>query len=293
MKKKKKIQIGRILLPYAMVTPIIILLLVFTFYPIVNMVYLSFFENGLKGNVFVGWANYQRLFMGEGFINAFKNTLIYMGFTTLFLIFLGLVFALSLQRDSRINALAQKMMFLPHICSMLAISLIWQWLMDDEGLLNALFSFFNLPALRWLNSSATSLLSIMLVVIWKGIGYHALLLLSSVKSIPTELLEAAELDDAGKWRTFWKITFPMLTPQLFFLLITLTMNSFKVFDVVRLMTQGGPGSSSDVLVYYIYRYAREYNKYGIGSAAGVILMIILFGFTLVYFRVVEKKVHYQ
>ena len=291
--KKKKVQIGRVVLPYAMVAPIMILLLVFTFYPIVNMIYLSFFENKLNGNVFVGWANYQRLFMGEGFVNAFTNTLIYMVFVTLFVIFLGLVLALSLQRDTKINAIAQRVMFLPHICAMLAISLIWQWLMDDEGLLNALFSFFNLPALRWLNSSATSLLSIMLVVIWKGLGYHALLLLSSVKSIPTELLEAAELDDAGKWRTFWKITFPMLTPQLFFLLITLTMNSFKVFDVVRLMTGGGPGSSSDVLVYYIYRYAREYNKYGIGSAAGVILMIILFGFTLVYFRVVEKKVHYQ
>lgn len=290
---KKKVHIGRFVLPYAMVAPIMILLLVFTFYPIVNMIYLSFYDNGLKGNVFVGFANYERLFMGDGFINAFKNTLIYMVFVTIFLIFLGLVFAISLQRDTRINALAQRMMFLPHICAMLAVSLIWQWLMDDEGLLNALFGFFNLPALRWLNSSATSLLSIMLVVIWKGVGYYALLLLSSVKSIPTELLEAAELDDAGKWRTFWKITFPMLTPQLFFLLITITMNSFKVFDVVRLMTSGGPGSSSDVLVYYIYRYAREYNKYGIGSAAGVILMIILFGFTLVYFRVVEKKVHYQ
>ena len=206
---------------------------------------------------------------------------------------MGLVFAISLQRDTKINALAQRVMFLPHICAMLAVSLIWQWLMDEEGLLNMLFEFFELPALSWLNSSATSLLSIMIVVIWKGIGYHALILLSSVKSIPTELLEAAELDDAGKWRTFWKITFPMLTPQLFFLLITLTMNSFKVFDVVRLMTGGGPGSSSDVLVYYIYRYAREYNKYGIGSAAGVILMIILFFFTLIYFRVVEKKVHYQ
>lgn len=291
--KKKKIQIGRLVLPYAMVAPIMIILIVFTFYPIVNMVYLSFFENGLKGNVYVGLANYQRLFMGEGFLNAFKNTLIYMGFTTIFLIFLGLLLALSLQKDSKINALAQRVMFLPHICAMLAISLIWQWLMDEEGLLNMLFEFFKLPALSWLNSSVTSLLSIMIVVIWKGLGYHALILLSSVKSIPPELLEAAELDDAGKWRTFWKITFPLLTPQLFFLLITLTMNSFKVFDVVRLMTGGGPGSSSDVLVYYIYRYAREYNKYGIGSAAGVILMIILFFFTLIYFRVVEKKVHYQ
>jgi len=224
---KKKVKFGSLVLPYAMVAPAIILLIVFTFWPIVNMVYLSFFESGLKGNVFVGWANYQRLFMGDQFTSAFTNTLIYMVFVTFFVIFLGLVFALSLQRDKRINAIAQRVMFLPHICSMLAISLIWQWLMDDEGLLNALFSFFNLPAFRWLNSSATSLLSIMLVVIWKGVGYYALLLLSSVKSIPTELLEAADLDDAGKLRTFFKITLPMLSPQLFFLLITITMNSSR------------------------------------------------------------------
>lgn len=291
--KKKKIQIGRLILPYAMVAPIMILLLVFTFYPIVNMIYLSFFDSGIKGNVFVGWANYQRLFMGEGFVNALKNTIVYMLFTTLAIIILALLFALSLQRDSRINSIAQRLMYFPNLCAMLAVSLIWQWLMDDEGLLNALFSFFNLPALRWLNDSTTSLLSIMIVVIWKSIGSNALLLLSSVKSIPAELLEAADLDDAGKFRTFWRITFPMLTPQLFFMLITMTMNSFKVFDVVRLMTGGGPGSSSDVLVYYIYRYAREYNKYGIGSAAGVILLIILLGFSVIYFKHLEKKVHYQ
>lgn len=290
---KKKVHIGRIVLPYAMVLPAIALLTIFTMYPIVNMVYMSFYDNGLKGNVFVGWDNYKRLFMGDQFVSACNNTLIYMVFVTFFLIFLGLVFALSLQRDTKINALAQRMMFLPHICSGLAISLIWQWLMDDEGLLNALFSFFNLPALRWLNSSATSLLSIMLVVIWKGVGYYALLLLASVKSIPTELLEAADLDDAGKLRTFFKITLPMLSPQLFFLLITITMNSVKVFDIVRIMTGGGPGNSSDVLVYYIYRYAREYNKYGIGCAAGTILLIILLILTFIYFRVVEKKVHYQ
>ena len=167
---KKKVKFGSLVLPYAMVAPAIILLLVFTFWPIVKMVYLSFFESGLKGDVFVGWANYKRLFMGDQFTSAVENTLIYMVFVTFFVIFLGLVFALSLQRNKKINAIAQRMMFLPHICSMLAISLIWQWLMDDEGLLNALFQFFNLPAFKWLNSSATSLLSIMLVVIWKGVG---------------------------------------------------------------------------------------------------------------------------
>ena len=165
--------------------------------------------------------------------------------------------------------------------------------MDDEGLFNMVLGFFNIAPLRWLNDSTTSLLSIMIVAIWKGIGYYALILLSSVKSIPTELIEAADLDDAGKLRTFFKITLPMLSPQLFFLLITLTINSFKVFDSVRLMTGGGPGNSSDVLVYWIYRYSMEYNKYGLACAGGTVLLIILLILTVVYFRVVGKKVHYQ
>jgi len=292
---KKKLKIGKLVLPYAMVIPTMLLLAVFVFYPLVNMVYLSFFDyNLLKDKVFVGFDNYYRLFfIQKDFKEALLNTIIYMAGVTFFLIFLGLVFALWLQRDSKINALAQRLMFFPHICSMLAISLIFQWMMDEEGLFNMVLGFFNIAPLRWLNSSTTSLLSVMIVAIWKGIGYYALILLSSVKSIPTELMEAAELDDAGKIRTFFKITLPMLSPQLFFLLITITINTFKVFDAVRLMTAGGPGNSSDVLVYWIYRYSIEYNKYGLACAGGTILLIILLILTVVYFRVVGKKVHYQ
>lgn len=292
---KKKIRIGRLVLPYAMVIPTVILLAVFVFYPLANMVYLSFFDyNLLKEKVFCGFDNYYRLFfIQKDFKEALWNTIIYMIGVTFFLIFLGLVFALWLQRDSKINSIAQRLMFFPNICSMLAISLIFQWMMDDQGLFNLVLGFFNIPPLRWLNSSTTSLLSVMIVAIWKGIGYYALILLSSVKSIPTELMEAAELDDAGKLRTFFKITLPMLSPQLFFLLITITINTFKVFDAVRLMTAGGPGNSSDVLVYWIYRYSIEYNKYGLACAGGTVLLVILLILTLIYFRVVGKKVHYQ
>lgn len=292
---KKKMKIGRLAFPYMLVIPTMILLAVFVFYPLVNMVYLSFFDyNLLNEKIFCGFDNYYRIFcIQPDFLPALKNTVIYMAGVTIFLISLGLIFALWLQRDSKINAIAQRLMFFPNICSMLAISLIFQWLMDDEGLFNVVLGFFNVAPIRWLNSSTTSLLSVMIVAIWKGIGYYALILLSSVKSIPTELIEAADLDDAGKLRTFFKITLPMLSPQLFFLLITITINSFKVFDAVRLMTGGGPGNSSDVLVYWIYRYAFEYNKYGLACAGGTILLIILSILTLVYFRVVGKKVHYQ
>lgn len=292
---KKKIHIGRLVLPYAMIIPTMALLAVFVFYPLVNMVYLSFFDyNLLTEKKFCGFDNYYRLFfIQKDFQMAMKNTLVYMVGVTFFLIFLGLVFALWLQRDSKINSIAQRIMFLPNICSGLAIALIFQWLMDDEGLFNAVLNAFKLPGLRWLNSSTTALLSIMIVAIWKGVGYYALILLSSVKAIPTELLEAADLDDAGKIRTFFKISLPMLSPQLFFLLITITINTFKVFDMVRLMTRGGPGNSTDVLVYFIYRYSIEYNKYGLACAAGTVLLVFLLILTVIYFRVVGKKVYYQ
>ena len=292
---KRKVKIGRLVLPYAMVMPTMVLLAVFTFYPIVNMVYLSFFDyNLLKEKTFCGFDNYYRIFFVQSdFVEALTNTLIYMAGVTFFMLFLGIIFALWFQQDSKINALAQRLMFFPHLCSMLAISLIFQWLMDDEGLFNAVLSFLNLTPIKWLNSSATSLLSVMIVAIWKNMGYYALILTSAVKSIPTELVEAAQLDDAGKIRTFFKITLPMLSPQLFYLLITITIGTFKVFETVRLMTNGGPGNSSDVLVFWIYRYAMQYNKYGLACAGGTVLLVILCILTIVYFRVISKKVHYQ
>jgi sn-glycerol 3-phosphate transport system permease protein len=125
------------------------------------------------------------------------------------------------------------------------------------------------------------------------VGYYALIMLSAVKSIPVELLEAADLDNSGKLRTFFKIQLPMLSPQIFFLVITITMGSFKVFDSVRLMTGGGPNGSSDVLVYYIYRQAMENSMTGLACAAGTCLLILLLGLNIVYFRSMSNKVHYQ
>jgi sn-glycerol 3-phosphate transport system permease protein len=292
--RRKKIHIGRLVLPYAMVLPTIILLGVFTFYPSIDMVINSFYDvNPFKGNTYVGFANYEKLFQHPEFWPSVKNTLIYTVGSVVFLIVLGLVFALWLQRSTFINGIAHRLMFLPHLCSGLTIAMVWSWLLDEQGMFNLVLSWFNVGPLKWLNDSDTSLISIMIVNFWKGVGYYALIMLSAVKSIPTELLEAADLDNSGKIRTFFKITLPMVSPQIFFLVITITMNSFKVFDSVRLMTGGGPNGSSDVLVYYIYRQAMENSKTGLASAAGVILMLILLVMNIIYFRSMSKKVHYQ
>ncbi len=295
--RHRKFRIGNLVLPYLMIAPVFILLGFFTFYPIVDMVIKSFQSNSILGNKpgdWCGWDNYYRLFFIElNFNKALTNTIIYTVGITASVVFIAVVFAVWMQKSTFINNFAHRMMFLPHLCSGVTVAMIWAWIFNEKGMFNLVLGWFNIGPFKWLNDSTTSLLSVMIVNFWKGVGYYALIMLSSVKSIPTELLEAAELDNSGKIRTFFKITLPMLSPQIFFLVITITMNSFKVFDSIRLMTQGGPNGSSDVLVYYIYRQFRENSMTGLSSAAGVILMLILLVFNIFYFRTMSKRVHYQ
>lgn len=293
LRPKKGYRIGRFVLPYAMIAPAMILLVIFSFYPLFYVVYTSFFHHDFfRGDTFVGWDNYYRLFFIEQeFWPAVRNTVVYMVATTAATIMLALIFSVWLQKSSFVNGLAQRIMFLPYLCSGVTISLIWSWLMDTEGLLNVVLNFFRLPALGWINDADSALFSVILVSVWKSLGYYALIMLSSVKSIPTEVLEAAELDDSGPIRTFFKIQLPLLSPQIFFLVITITMNSFKVFEIVKLMTSGL--NNTMVLVFYIYNQAFNYNDYGMACAAGVFLMLILAVFTIFYFKSMEKRVHYQ
>jgi len=285
-------------LPYLMVAPAMAFLGLFTFYPMANLVYLSFFDYNLVNPVkkYVGLRNYQTMFfIRRDFMIALKNTAVYTLAVVACLITLSLLCALWFQKDTRLNRFAQTAMFTPHLIAMLSCAMIWSWIMDQNsyGLLNAVLELFKIPPLRWLNSSQTAMLSVVIVSVWKSIGYYALVIMSALKSIPVEIYEAAELDNTPKWRVFFRLTLPLLSPQLFFLLIVITINSFKVFDTIRVMTNGGPGSSTDVLAYYIYRYAFQHFKIGYASAAGTVLMVILMILTALYFAVLGRKVHYQ
>lgn len=288
----------RKLRPYLMVAPAMVFLLVFTFYPMVNLVYLSFFDYNLinPNKRFVGLRNYEILFGGRrGFHTALKNTAVYTISVVVLLIILSLLFALWFQKSRRLNRFAQTAIFTPHLVAMLSCAMIWSWIMDQHsyGLLNAVLGLFNLPPLRWLNSSQTAMLSVVIVSVWKSIGYYALIITAALKAIPSEIYEAAALDNSPKYRVFFRITLPMLSPQLFFLLIVITINSFKVFDTIRIMTEGGPGNATDVLVYYIYRYAFQHFRIGYASAAGTVLMVILMILTVIYFALLGRRVHYQ
>ena len=288
-------RLGRKVFPYLLILPSTLFLLVFTLYPCIYLVRLSFFEyNLLKPPKWVGLKNYIDLFTRNvDFAISLRNTAIYTAALVTILILFGLALAVCLQGDSKINSFVQRSMFIPHIVGMLSVSMIFQWMFNEKGLFNAVLGFFQMPGLKWLNSSDTALLCIIIVAVWKSIGYYALILLSSLKSIPTEINEAAQLDDAGPINRFFMISMPMLSPQIFFLLVTITINSFKVFESVRQMTNGGPGNSTNVLVFYIYNYAFNYNTYGFAAAAGTILLLLMIVMTVLYFKALGNKVHYQ
>lgn len=297
MPLKKKIKEWGV--SYLMVLPAIAFLLIFTIYPMGNIVRLSLYRGNALNPVkrFVGLDNYRQMFFVKtDFLTALKNTGIYTLAVVVLLLVLALLFALWMQKERKINNAAQVLIFTPHLIASISCAFIWTWLFNknDYGFFNTLLGWFNIPAQNWLSDSDLAMGCVIVMNVWKAIGYNALIILASLKSIPAEINEAAMLDKATPLNKFFKITLPMLSPQLFMLLITITTGSFKVFDSMRIMTNGGPGDSTVTLSMYIYDCAfQRNNTLGIASAAGVVLMVVLMLVTLLYFKGLEKKVHYQ
>lgn len=282
--------------PYFMILPAMIFLLTFSVYPLLNLIYLSFTNWRIitPNFKYVGFDNYISLFSNRDFMQALVNTGTYTLAMVVLLIVLSLIAAVWLNRSTPLDRFVQSTIFTPHIISLVSVSMVWMWLMDSRvGFLNVVLNIFGFPALKWLDSSKTAMLSIIIVSTWKSVGYYTLILIASLKSIPDSIYEAAALDNAGKFRVFYKITLPMLSPQLFFLLVVITMGSFKVFDTVRIMTSGGPAGSTQVMATFIYEQAFNNMRTGYASAAGTVLLVILLSMTALYFKALSKRIHYQ
>lgn len=282
--------------PYGMVTPALAVFGVFFIYPIFYMIYLSVFDWNFVSPTkdYVGMQNFSALLSDAEFRQVLLNTTIYTVATVLLTLSISLLLALWLNRSGIFYGFVQGAIFSPHIISLVSISLLWSWLMDPEyGLLNWVIGLFGLGPLEWLSHPDTSLASLILVAVWKGIGFNTLVFIAGLQSIPQSIYEAAALDRSKPWRTFSRLTLPMLSPTLFFLAIMSMIGSFQVFETIAIMTQGGPVNSTNTLVYYIYQYGFRFFKIGYASAAGVILLVIVGILTLIYFRLLSKKVHYR
>ncbi|WP_240420856.1 carbohydrate ABC transporter permease [Paenibacillus periandrae] len=281
--------------PYVMVLPAMAGIILFVIYPVFYLIKLSFYKYNLMNkdkSKFIGFDNYTQIFTREDFYSALTNTVIYtIGVVALTMI-LSMLIAIWLNKKTRFNAVVQAGIFTPHIISIVSVALVWMWLMEpSHGILNFLLKAIGLPPSSWLQSSSTAMLSVIIVSVWQNIGYYTLIIVAALQSVPPSIYEAAALDNASRFKIFYKITLPLISPQLFFILIIMTIGSFKVFDTVKIMTAGGPNNATTTLVYYIYEFRT--NSIGYASATGVVLMAIIAILTFIYFRLLSKKVHYQ
>ncbi|CAM3411449.1 MULTISPECIES: carbohydrate ABC transporter permease [Paenibacillus] len=281
--------------PYVLIAPAMAGIFLFVMYPVGYLIYLSLFKYNLLNkdkSRFVGLDNFTQILGRGDFYKALWNTTIYTAGVVVLTMLLSLLFAVWLNKKGRFNSIVQAGIFTPHVVSIVSISLVWLWLMEpNQGLLNYVLKLVGLPPSDWLQSSKTALMSIIIVSVWQAIGYYTLIIVAALQSISPSIYEAAALDNASKFKVFYKITLPMISPQLFFILIIMTIGSFKVFDTVQVMTGGGPNNATTTLVYYIYGFRTT--NIGYASATGVLLMAVIGLLTFVYFRLLAKKVHYQ
>ena len=282
--------------PYLMITPAMLVFVLFSFIPIIYMIYLSFHDwNFISPDMnFVGINNFKHLLGDPRFAQTMRNTFLYTVLTVAGFIILGLLIAIALNKNTKIHSFMQSVVFAPHIISLVSISMLWLWLMDyDYGLFNYLLGKIGVEPVRFLTNPDIVMYSLAAVSIWKGVGYYSLIFLSGLQAIPDDIYEAAALDNTPWHRKLFKITLPMLSPTVFFIGITSIIASFKVFETISIMTQGGPMNASNTLVYYIYETGFKFFNMGLSSAAGVILFVVIAILTFIYFKLMSKKVYYN
>ncbi len=277
---------------YSFLLPALIIITVFSFIPILAAFGLSFCKWRILGNPdFVGLRNYQYVLSDKVFWIALKNTAYYSFVTVPAGLVLALASALLLNQQLKGRVFFRGVIFFPVTISMVVISLIWGWMFSEHyGVVNFLLERVGVEPRAWLANPRYSLPIIMVMSIWKGFGYGMVIYLAALQSIPRTYYEAATIDGANPWQRFLHITLPLLNPTTLFVLVIAFIGSFQVFDQVYVLTRGGPGHSTTVLVLYLYEEAFG-GKFRMGRACSIayILFVIVLVFTLIQMKFFRQK----
>jgi multiple sugar transport system permease protein/sn-glycerol 3-phosphate transport system permease protein len=267
---------------YTFLLPSFLGLLAFSLLPIIAVAILSFFNWGLLGQpTFVGLKNYSQMFSSLSFWHTLLVTLYYVLLNIPLQTVLALLLAVLLNRSLPGRGIFRTLLVVPWLATPVAMALVWQWIFDPQfGTLNTFLSVFHITGPAWLSSTAWAMPSIAAVNIWQYTGYNMLFFLAGLQSIPPDFYEAASLDGAGRFRQFFTITLPLLTPTMFFVLVTTVIGSAQIFDTVYMMTKGGPADATRVLNFTIYQNAFEFFHAGYASALSMVLFAILIIITL-------------
>jgi sn-glycerol 3-phosphate transport system permease protein len=272
--------------PLWLLLPMLLALAVFFVYPLLSALRSSFYEwDLLTPPRFVGLHNYAAIFASGELLAALGTTLLISAVVVAGSMLLGLSLALAVHRPGRIAALARSAVFSAYVVSWVSVGLLFLWIFDaDAGVVNRTLVGLGGAPVKWLTSTTMAPLTVALIVIWKVTGYAMVVFLSGLSALPPEVKEAAALDGAGPWARLRHVTLPLLRPTAAFVATTSLIASFQLFDVVRLLTQGGPVRSTTVLVYAIYEQLFRDLRVGRASALVVVFFLILSALTWLKLR---------
>jgi ABC-type sugar transport system permease subunit len=275
--------------------PNLVLFGLFTFWPMIENVRLSTQRWDLISPVRlnVGLENYRYLVENETFHQVLGNTLYFTVAAVGLTLLLGFIIALLLNQPLKFRDGARAIVFAPTLLSGAAIGIVWSYIFDPRyGLLAQVLGWVNVSSPDWLNQPEWSMPAIIIVYVWKNMGFAVVIFLAGLQAIPRDLYDAARVDGANIWWRFRSVTIPMLSPITFFLLITSILNTFQAFDIIRVMTQGGPVDSTNTLIYYVYEQGFVALNAGRSAAASLVLFVLMMIVTLVQLRFSEQRVHY-
>ncbi len=278
------------LAPYLFLIPAGIVLLIFFFIPFFQTIGLSFFDysNSIYHPNFSGINNYIEIFHNPVFYKVMWNTVLYLVIAVPILATIPLFLAILINQKIRGITLYKILIYLPVIVSIVVAAIAFKWLYAQEGILNYLMQVFHLPAIGWLTDPKYAIYSVIILTIWKGIGYYMMIYLAALMSVPKELYEACDIDGANFWTKHLTVTVPHIMPTIALVTTISSISAMKIFAEIYVMTKGGPLNSTKTIVYYIYEKAFENLDLGYASAMAVILLVIVMIFSLLNIFVFEK-----
>lgn len=295
---KERFKLKELLTGYIFLLPQLALILILVVIPLIFSLVVSFCDwdlvSGLKGIKFVGLENYISMWNEKKFVVSFFNTLYYAVGVVPTSLILALIFAIILNKHVYSKGLLRMVFFMPYVSNIVAISVVWLYILHpDEGIVNNILRTIGLSnPPGWFGSTSWALPGLMIISVWQATGYCMIIYMAGLQGIPAELYEAVKIDGASMFEQFRYITLPMLSPTTFFLVITRVIQTFQIFAPISVITRGGPGYSSNVLVYYLYNEAFSNYKMGYASAVSWILFTMIFIITLVQWRGQKKWVNY-
>ncbi|MGJ4846163.1 carbohydrate ABC transporter permease [Leifsonia sp. Le1] len=282
---------------WAFLAPVVIYLAVFYAYPLYRNIELSVRDYTVRsfvqgGAPFVGFDNYVKVFQDPTFGPAFLHTALFTIVSIVFQFTIGMALAVFFYQNFRLSATLRALFLVPWLLPLIVSASTWSWMLNsDSGVVNATLNAFGLSGVNWLTSPDWALTSVIIANIWIGIPFNLVIIYSGLQNIPTDLYEAASLDGANGWQKFWRVTFPLLKPVSAITILLGLIYTLKVFDIIWIMTRGGPGTSSTTFATWSYQlgFASTLPDFSPAAAVGNVLIVIALIFGLIYIRTQRKQ----